>query len=311
MKIFVPADLTHSEEQIETFLNKNINSEFYEKNKIWTVISDEPIFQRVICDVVKSKLKTKGIFDKDIYFADGFFNWNECFQKYENLDLFADTTLVQIYLKNGKPGSSGGKFLSDLNLDSKNNLHLLLYLPKLDSGSKKSSWFRSLEQVGISIEFRNENAIGLANFIGNKLDFFHGRGKHELTELMMDKCEGNFSSAHNELCSLKLIYEAYGGTVNISSLVSMIDNKSRHNPFRLPEFMEMRDKRKILRVINELKEDNVPLPLLIWVLSNYARKKLDTKSEKILITLHELDKYIKGVSHGDPWREFERIVINY
>ena len=43
-------------------------------------------------------------------------------------------------------------------------------------------------------------------------------------------------------------------------------------------------------ISQELKEDNVPLPLLIWIIANDSRKKLNIKSEKILQSLHEIDK---------------------
>ena len=126
MKITVPADLTYSVEQVDCFLNKKIESESDENIRSWIVLSDEAYFHKLICELCTSRLNAKGALEKDVYFADTFFNWKECFQKYDNLSLFSEKTLMQIYLKNGKPGSSGGRFLSDLNLNEKQNLHLLL-----------------------------------------------------------------------------------------------------------------------------------------------------------------------------------------
>ena len=66
-----------------------------------------------------------------------------------------------------------------------------------------------------------------------------------------------------------------------------------------------------MKLVRKLKEDNVPLPLLIWIIANDSRKKLNIKSEKILLSLHEIDKHLKGIMSGDPWTEFERAIINY
>ena len=41
-------------------------------------------------------------------------------------------TLLQIYVKNGKPGSKGGVFLSELNINGNENIYVLMHLPKLD-----------------------------------------------------------------------------------------------------------------------------------------------------------------------------------
>ena len=75
MKIAVPADLTYSVEEVESFLFKHTGTKFAESNKCWVVLSDEAFFHKVVYEVLKNRLKLKGSFDKDTYFADAFFNW--------------------------------------------------------------------------------------------------------------------------------------------------------------------------------------------------------------------------------------------
>ena len=311
MKITVPADLTHNIEEVENFLVKHTGTKFDESNKCWIVLSDEAFFHQVVYEVLKNRLKLKGSFDKDTHFADAFFNWKECFQKYENMSLFSDMTLLQIYVKNGKPGAKGGVFLSELNINRNENIYVLLHFPKLDFASKNSKWFRALALNGNCIEFSKNTATGLSKFIENHLAFYAGKEKNKLANLILDKCEGNFTSAYNEIVTLKLLYKSNKDKINLTSLVSTIDNNSKHNPFILPDIIKTRDKEKILRFLKKLKDDNVPLPLLIWIVANDSRKKLNIKSEKILVSLHEIDKHLKGIIPGDPWTEFERAIINY
>ena len=311
MKITVPADLTHNVEEVENFLVKHTGTKFDESNKCWVVLSDEVFFHQVVYEVLIKRLKLKGSFDKDTHFADAFFNWKECFQKHENMSLFSEMTLLQIYVKNGKPGSKGGAFLSELNINANENIYVLIHLPKLDFASKNSKWFRALVLNGNCIEFSNNNATALFKFIENHLAFYAGKEKNNLTNLILDKCEGNFTSAYNEIVSLKVLYNSNKGEIDLTSLVSAIDNNSKHNPFILPDIIKTHDKEKILRFLRELKEDNVPLPLLIWIIANDSRKKLNIKAEKILVSLHEIDKHLKGIIPGDPWTEFERAIINY
>ena len=148
MKITVPADLTHNEGG-RKFLVKHTGTKFDESNKCWVVLSDEAFFHKVVYEVLKNILKTKGSFDKDVYFADAFFNWQECFQKHENISLFSEITLLQIYVKNGKPGSKGGAFLSELNMNEHENIYLLIHLPKLTSLVKILIGFEQLHSKGI------------------------------------------------------------------------------------------------------------------------------------------------------------------
>ena len=218
---------------------------------------------------------------------------------------------MQIYVKNGKPGSKGGVFLSDLNMNENKNIHVLIHLPKLDFTSKNSKWFQALALNGNCIEFGNDNVTGLFRFIENHLAFYMGKEKNKLTNLILDKCEGNFTSAYNEITGLELVYNSHEGKIDLASLVSSIDNNSKHNPFILPDVIRTKNKGEIVQFIRELKKDNVPLPLLIWIVANDSRKKLSIKSEKILLSLHEIDKYLKGITPGDPWTEFERAIINY
>ena len=75
--------------------------------------------------------------------------------------------------------------------------------------------------------------------------------------------------------------------------------------------MERHDKKRFLRMLNGLKEDNVPITLIVWIISKHTRKNFNFKSEKTLITLHEIDKQIKGAAPGDPWIGLERAIIDY
>ena len=215
---------------------------------------------------------------------------------------------MQIYVKNGKPGSKGGAFLSELNMNENENIYLLIHLPKLDFASKNSKWFRALAQKANCIEFSNYNTDGLSKFIENQLAFYVGKEKNKLTKLILDKCAGNFTSAYNEIVSVELLYHSHEGKIDLASLVSSIDNNSKHNPFILPEVIRTHDKKKIMWFLRELKEDNVPLPLLIWIIANDSRKKLTIKSEKILLSLHEIDKCQKGIT-GDPGQNLKELSL--
>ena len=80
MKITVPADLTHNKTEVENFLVKYTGTKFDENSRCWVVLSDEAFFHKAVYEVLKTRLQRKGSFDADVYFADAFFNWKECFQ---------------------------------------------------------------------------------------------------------------------------------------------------------------------------------------------------------------------------------------
>ena len=62
MKIIVPADLTHDEKEVENFFVKYTGTKFDESNKCWVVLTDEAFFHKVVYEVLKTRLKTKGFF---------------------------------------------------------------------------------------------------------------------------------------------------------------------------------------------------------------------------------------------------------
>ena len=65
--------------------------------------------------------------------------------------------------------------------------------------------------------------------------------------------KGNFTSAYNELVSLKILYNSNEGKIDLSSLVSSIDNNSKHNPFILPEVIRTHDQGKDLEISQATK----------------------------------------------------------
>ena len=111
-----------------------------------------------------------------------------------------------------------------------------------------------MAQKANCIEFGNDNTDGLFKFIENHLAFYVGKEKNKLTNLILDKCEGNFTSAYNEIVSLKLLYNSNEGEIDLtSSLVSSIDNNSKHNPFILPEVIRTHDKGENLEISQKTK----------------------------------------------------------
>ena len=99
-------------------------------------------------------------------------------------------------------------------------------------------------------------------------------------------------------------------TVDINFVQKTVANVAKYNPFELPDLIfKFKNKKNSVKMINGLKEENIPVTLIIWILAKECRN-LNLPTKTILLKkLFLIDKIVKGLTPGDPWIELELFVL--
>lgn len=314
MRLNFPATNFTDEKSFDLFIDKlqrKYNSPIKDI-KSWAICSDEPIPQKEIVELLLKRLSKFVEFEKFFYTPSKSFDWDSCFESSQNTSLFSKTKIINIKLLEAKPGSKGAKIISEWVQKKTPTCFLILQLPFPDFNFNKSTWFKLFEEKGVVVTVPSPKNHEINSFIRSNLKLNNIQLSEDCINTITLCCEGNISSAFQEIEKIKFILAPYENSnlINNESIEKVIMQSSKYNPFDLPEIMfEQKNKKKSIKIISSLYEEGYPFTLLLWILSQAIRKKINSISEERLLIFHEIDKINKGILQGNPWIELKKIVL--
>ena len=80
---------------------------------VYLVAGGEPLLVQEAADAIRARAREEGYGEREVYDADGSFNWNTLTQGVASLSLFATRRLFDLRLPTGKPGKDGSEALRE------------------------------------------------------------------------------------------------------------------------------------------------------------------------------------------------------
>ena len=280
---------------------------------IWAICSNETFLKRKTTQEIKKNFYPAPDHIQEIHIPQSNFDWENCLQEARNISLFFSNKIFDIRLPSGKPGAKGSKALMEWCKNSSHLSNLILNLPTIDYALSKTSWFNCVDSFGLIINISSPNNLEMKKW----LEMVFSKKKIPITkeavDLIVERCEGNLSMADQEIqkiCLLVASEKNNNNNVDVHFVRNAVANVAKYNPFDLPNlFFNLRNKKKCIKVINGLKEEDFPLTLIVWILAQECRKKNYLSKRNLISRLALIDKIIKGLIPGDPWTELELFVL--
>jgi DNA polymerase-3 subunit delta len=188
------------------------------------------------------------------------------------LSLFADRRIVELRLPGGKPGKTGAEALREFALAPPPDLLALFSLPKLDRETRASRWAAALEHSAVWIDVEKVERPALPDWIDGRLARNRQRAPREALEFVADCVEGNLLAAHQEIGKLALLYPP--GELTVEQVADAVLNVARYDIYALVPALLAGDGTRALRLLEGLRVEGEPLPLVLWVVAEELRTML-------------------------------------
>lgn len=278
-------------------------------------------------DRIREAARKDGATEREIFFAEPGVDWSRLGASASNMSLFASKRLVEIRIPTGKPGAEGGKAIAAYCAKLPDDAITLIVLPELDWQSLKTAWFSAIEAAATVIEAKPVTRDELPEWLAERMSRQGQRASLETLEWLADRVEGNLLAARQEVEKLGLLLPK--GEIALEAIREAVTDVSRFERDALIDAMHAGDAGKVARVVESLKAEGEPLPLLLWTLAEELRKVMaimagqrprgwlsperaealakiarrhDRASiDRELLRAHHIDRMIKGVEPGDPW----------
>jgi DNA polymerase-3 subunit delta len=301
----------------------------------YLVSGDEPLLTGESADAVRRKAREAGFSERQVFFAERGFDWNQMRTESQTLSLFAERRILDVRLPTGKPGD-GAELLEALVTQPHPDQLLLVTCGKLERATQQSAWVKAFERHGVWVQVWPVDFARLPEWIARRLERHQLEPDAEAARFLAERVEGNLLAAQQEIEKLALLVEP--GRLDAASLAQLVADSARYDVFQLAEAALRGDAGRALHILDGLRGEGVEPTLALWAVSREIRalwKRLqgsasgrappawqrnDAALEQAVGRAHELsireliqlavraDRTIKGRAAGDPWDALERLV---
>jgi DNA polymerase-3 subunit delta len=299
---------------------------------IYLVSGDEPLLVGEAADAVRAAARAAGFADRQVFFIDRSFSWDELRLATQSLSLFAERRLFELRMPSGKP-DKGAALLAQLAAQPASDLIYLVVTDKLDKKTGDTAWVQAIEKHGAWVPILPVDTGALPGWLRGRAKMLQIDIDPLASQLIVDRVEGNLLAAQQEMQKLKLL--ANGAAIDVDLVLRSVGDSARFDVFQLAEAAAAGDAARALRVLLGLKSEGVEPTLILWALLRelrgmwQARERTRLRSAArgsgwnlaatpspralsrlkklplapLLIQASHTDRVIKGISPGDAWSE--------
>ncbi|MCE2988924.1 MAG: DNA polymerase III subunit delta [Burkholderiales bacterium] len=294
---------------------------------LYVIHGAEPLGALEAADALRNLAKQLGYTEREVFTAESGFDWSRLSAAGSALSLFATQRLLELRIPTGKPGKEGGQAIEAFCARLPDDTVTLVTLPELDWQGKQTKWFIALEAAATMIESQPIDRSNLPRWLSARMQRVGLHAPPEALDYLADRVEGNLLAAKQEVEKLSLLCPP--GEVTLAQLESSIANVSRYSTANLVQAIHAGDTARIARMLDGLKAEGEPPPLILWMLTSELRalqrtngltkagrppfpakaRELDKLARKhsaaSLVRLNRqaatIDRMIKGVNGNDVW----------
>ncbi len=239
---------------------------------LYVITSDEHLLLLEAADKIREAARKQGCTEREILTVERSFKWGELHAANSAMSLFGDKKLIELRIPTGRPGKEGSQALQQYAADLHPDNVTLITLPRLDWATQKSAWVAALQKNAVYIDIPVVERTQLGGWIASRLKSQKQGTDAQSIEFLVSRVEGNLLAAHQEIRKLGLLYPE--GTLDFEQIREAVLDVARYDVFKLNEAMLTGDTTRFVRMMEGLKGEGEPLPLVLWTITEEIRTLL-------------------------------------
>lgn len=311
---------------------------------IYLISGDEHLVVQECADQIRRAAREAGFEDRELYHAEGNFDWNQLYQSGQSLSLFSSRKLIELRLS-GKMSEPGRKALVEYAESPPDDTLLLIVSPKIERNVQSAKWFKTLEGASRFVTVWPVTGAHLSRWIRQRAQGLGLQIDDEALAILSSRVEGNLLAAAQELDKLTLLSE--DGRVDAELMAQAAADSARYDVYGLVDRALHGDGRAAARMLNGLKSEGTEVLQVLWALSRELRSLIQIseamqagkafaavarqagvwdkrqglvrnalgrlKLSQLYVLLRkagQVDRAVKGMDTSDPWEGCLEIVLN-
>ena len=256
-------------EKLENYLQKQSNLP-----PVILISGDEPLQMMEAADLVRNAAKKIGFSEREVIIADTQYDWRSLQGSSNSLSLFSEKTLIDISVITKSLGIAGSSALRDYVSNPPSDKILLIQTAKLVGNARNSAWVKAIDKAGVFIQIWDLTPAQTMAWITNRMRLHNMRPTPDAVRLLTERVEGNLLAALQEINKLSLLYTVGDKEIIIDDeqVLAAVSDSSRYTIFDFSNAVMLGDAHRIQHIHHNLKEEGVPVQLMLWTLSDLSRQ---------------------------------------
>ena len=292
-------------------------------------------------DAARARARALGYGERTRFDVEAGFDWDDLARAGAGLSLFATRRLIDLRVPTGKPGKDGAEAIVAWCAAPPPDTVLLISSQDW-SRKHEAAWSQAIERGGIAVHLQAPRAQELPNWLGQRLAARGLSAEMEALDWLAARTEGNLLAGAQEIDKLALLLDA-GTRLDRETLEQLVSDSARYDAFQLIDAVLAGAAPRALRILAGLRaEGEDVLPLLgllnlqlgiaarlaaardvdaamraehLWQARAAQFKRALARApqarfwQRALVWAGRIERMVKGRETGDPWREFERLLV--
>lgn len=294
---------------------------------LYVIYGPEPLGALEAADSLRASAARQGFVEREILTAESGFDWSRLAAAGSALSLFATQRLMELRIPTGKPGKEGAVAIERFCRRLPEDTVTLITLPDMDWQGKQTKWFVALEAVATMVEAQPVERDQMPQWLSQRMQRVQLTAGPEALAFLADCTEGNLLAAKQEIEKLALLCPP--GEITLAIMSDSVANVSRFSTLNLINAVHEGDAARIAKMLDGLKAEGEPPPLILWMLAGemrallrmtgvtksgrapfpakarsmerLARKHTTASLVRLNLQAARIDRMIKGVNGNDVW----------
>ncbi len=241
---------------------------------VYMVSGDEPLQHREAVDILRKATHYYGYKEREVFIADAQFKWNRLLTAANELSLFSEKKLIELYLPTGK-ASDKGLALIQYCESLPPDIILLIITGKIEAASKKSKWYKAVDAVAGMINVWPIEGQRLNQWLQQRLKIKGLLLQADSLQLINDRVEGNLLAADQEIEKLSLLYPVEKKQAMLSldydQVSDAVFDNARYNLFALFDCALKGDLKRSSRMLYGLQREDQSIILILALFAKEVR----------------------------------------
>lgn len=236
---------------------------------VFLISGEEPLLMQEACDAIRTAAHKAGFNEREIYTVDTHFNWQHFIANSQALSLFSSKQLIELRFTTHLPNDIASKALITYCEKLSPDKILLIITGKLDKKAQQTAWYQAVSKIGITVSIWPIENAQLPQWIAQRLQAAGLNIEPAGIRLLADYAEGNLLAAVQEITKLSLIHTKTQLTAE--DIAQAITDNARFDVFNLTDAALQGDKKRITRIVDNLKAEAVEPTIILWALTREIR----------------------------------------
>lgn len=264
----------------------------------------EPLQTEEIISSIAHEASKHGYTKTVVFDINTLFNWDELLNKCQNLDLFAENTLLELRLQGETINKQGSLALETALRQQEPNLCIIIRAHKLKTQTLNSTWVKLIQKKGKIHTAKSIPTNLWPTWIAKRLNAAGFRPSTTALTLIANCYEGNLLAAAQFIQKISAVL--IPGVLEVEQIKPYIDNNTQFSLFELTNATTNKDAVRTFKVFKSLQAEGVEPILVLWAIARAIRSSvtLHTATQKKLLHMAKtVDFIIKGMQAGNAWEE--------